>query len=159
MLDIVGARFRCLVCESFDICAKCESAAPFSLHSSDGGHVSSHIMIKVIDLTYHRFSARLIAITLYSFHFPWSPMKSRMLVAELSICGMSGTQPPFSEAPGNERHPCCRHQTSKRSLCVALVTDNHRQQHALIRSPAIVVTWFVFNHFIYSTHCETINQC
>ena len=46
--DIVGARFHCVVCDSVDICSNCESAGlPGNLDSSDGGHDSSHIMIKV----------------------------------------------------------------------------------------------------------------
>ena len=46
--DIVGARFHCVVCDSVDICSNCESAGlPGNLNSSDGGHDSSHIMIKV----------------------------------------------------------------------------------------------------------------
>ena len=45
--DIVGARFHCVVCDSVDICSNCESAGlPGNLDSSDGGHDSSHIMIK-----------------------------------------------------------------------------------------------------------------
>jgi hypothetical protein len=48
MLDILGARFHCAICESIDICSNCESAGlPGNLDSADGGHNSSHIMIKV----------------------------------------------------------------------------------------------------------------
>jgi hypothetical protein len=47
MLDIVGARFHCAICDSVDICANCESAGVGNLTSDDGGHDSSHIMIKV----------------------------------------------------------------------------------------------------------------
>ena len=48
MLDIVGARFHCAICDSVDICSNCESAGlPGNLDSSDDGHNSSHIMIKV----------------------------------------------------------------------------------------------------------------
>ncbi|TDL21783.1 hypothetical protein BD410DRAFT_279074 [Rickenella mellea] len=48
MLDIVGARFHCAICESVDICANCESAGlPGNLDAPDGGHNSSHIMIKI----------------------------------------------------------------------------------------------------------------
>jgi Zinc finger, ZZ type len=51
MLDIVGARFHCAVCDSVDICSNCESAGlPGNLTSPDGGHDSSHIMIKVLTL-------------------------------------------------------------------------------------------------------------
>ncbi|KAG6821486.1 hypothetical protein H0H93_010210 [Arthromyces matolae] len=46
--DIVGARFHCAECDFVDICANCESAGlPGNLDSSDGGHVSSHILIKI----------------------------------------------------------------------------------------------------------------
>ncbi|KAK7025051.1 hypothetical protein R3P38DRAFT_2708071 [Favolaschia claudopus] len=48
MLDIVGARFHCAICDSVDICANCESAGlPGNLDSADGGHTSSHILIKI----------------------------------------------------------------------------------------------------------------
>ena len=48
LLDIVGARFHCAICDSVDICSHCESAGlPGNLDSSDGGHNSSHILIKV----------------------------------------------------------------------------------------------------------------
>ncbi|KAF8519029.1 hypothetical protein BU17DRAFT_48255 [Hysterangium stoloniferum] len=48
LLDIVGARFHCAVCDSVDICSNCESAGlPGNLTSPDGGHDSSHIMIKI----------------------------------------------------------------------------------------------------------------
>ncbi|KAF8216818.1 hypothetical protein K438DRAFT_1703930 [Mycena galopus ATCC 62051] len=48
MLDIVGARFHCAICDSVDICANCESAGlPGNLDSADGGHNSSHILIKI----------------------------------------------------------------------------------------------------------------
>lgn len=48
MQDIVGARFHCAICDAVDICSNCESAGlPGNLHESDGGHSSSHIMIKV----------------------------------------------------------------------------------------------------------------
>ncbi|KAI0769252.1 hypothetical protein BC629DRAFT_1595952 [Irpex lacteus] len=46
--DIVGARFHCAICPSIDICSNCESAGlPGNLDSSDDGHNSSHIMIKI----------------------------------------------------------------------------------------------------------------
>lgn len=46
--DILGARFHCAICDSVDICSNCESAGlPGNLDSSDGGHISSHIMIKI----------------------------------------------------------------------------------------------------------------
>ncbi|OSX64438.1 hypothetical protein POSPLADRAFT_1138078 [Postia placenta MAD-698-R-SB12] len=48
MQDIVGARFHCAICDAVDICSNCESAGlPGNLHESDGGHSSSHIMIKI----------------------------------------------------------------------------------------------------------------
>ncbi|KAG2097758.1 uncharacterized protein F5147DRAFT_641153 [Suillus discolor] len=46
--DILGARFHCAICDSIDICSNCESAGlPGNLDSSDEGHKSSHIMIKI----------------------------------------------------------------------------------------------------------------
>ncbi|KAI0333845.1 hypothetical protein GY45DRAFT_1296185 [Cubamyces sp. BRFM 1775] len=48
MQEIVGARFHCAVCENVDICQNCDAAGlPGNLDSADGGHVSSHIMIKI----------------------------------------------------------------------------------------------------------------
>ncbi|KAK0189054.1 hypothetical protein F5146DRAFT_1057778 [Armillaria mellea] len=48
LLDIVGARFHCAICDSVDICSNCESAGlPGNLDSVDGGHNSSHILIKI----------------------------------------------------------------------------------------------------------------
>ncbi|KAH9479475.1 ZZ-type zinc finger-containing protein P35G2.11c [Psilocybe cubensis] len=48
LLDIVGARFHCAICDSIDICSNCESAGlPGNLDSADGGHNSSHILIKI----------------------------------------------------------------------------------------------------------------
>lgn len=48
MQEIVGARFHCAICENVDICSNCDAAGlPGNLDSDDGGHVSSHIMIKV----------------------------------------------------------------------------------------------------------------
>lgn len=46
--DIVGARFHCAICDSVDICSNCEAVGlPGNLDPSDGGHTSSHIMIKI----------------------------------------------------------------------------------------------------------------
>ncbi|KAH8075859.1 hypothetical protein BXZ70DRAFT_963595 [Cristinia sonorae] len=46
--EIVGARFHCAICPSVDICSNCDSAGlPGNLDSADGGHNSSHIMIKI----------------------------------------------------------------------------------------------------------------
>ncbi|KAK0467157.1 uncharacterized protein EV420DRAFT_1626509 [Desarmillaria tabescens] len=47
-VNIVGARFHCAICDSIDICSNCESAGlPGNLDSADGGHNSSHILIKI----------------------------------------------------------------------------------------------------------------
>lgn len=64
MLDIVGARFHCAVCPDVDICSQCESAGlPGNLDSSDGGHSSSHIMIKVCSPTMsHTFIPLIVFI-------------------------------------------------------------------------------------------------
>ncbi|KAI0306089.1 hypothetical protein B0F90DRAFT_1695946 [Multifurca ochricompacta] len=48
--DIIGPRFRCVDCTTIDIdiCSDCDSAGlPGNLDSSDGGHNSSHIMLKI----------------------------------------------------------------------------------------------------------------
>ena len=52
MQEIVGARFHCAICENVDICSNCDAAGlPGNLDSADGGHISSHIMIKVCVVT------------------------------------------------------------------------------------------------------------
>ncbi|KAI0046964.1 hypothetical protein FA95DRAFT_1290328 [Auriscalpium vulgare] len=48
--DIVGALFRCVDCapREVDICSNCETAGlPGNMDSTDGGHNSSHIMLKI----------------------------------------------------------------------------------------------------------------
>ncbi|KAG8899112.1 hypothetical protein FRB99_006936 [Tulasnella sp. 403] len=62
-LEIFGARFHCAVCQSVDICQNCESAGlPGNLTTAtDGGHDSSHIMIKIpypLDSTEVAFASR-----------------------------------------------------------------------------------------------------
>ncbi|KAF5377789.1 hypothetical protein D9757_008077 [Collybiopsis confluens] len=48
LMEIIGARFHCAECEAVDICSNCESAGlPGNIDSADGGHISSHILIKV----------------------------------------------------------------------------------------------------------------
>ncbi|KAH8120065.1 hypothetical protein DFH11DRAFT_1739314 [Phellopilus nigrolimitatus] len=48
LMDIVGACFHCAICESVDICSNCEAAGlPGNLDADDGGHNTSHIMIKI----------------------------------------------------------------------------------------------------------------
>ncbi|KAH9849944.1 hypothetical protein C2E23DRAFT_736443 [Lenzites betulinus] len=48
MQEIVGARYHCAQCENIDICQNCDAAGlPGNLDSPDGGHISSHIMIKI----------------------------------------------------------------------------------------------------------------
>lgn len=48
LMDIVGARFHCAICESVDICSNCEAAGlPGNIDADEGGHNSSHIMIKI----------------------------------------------------------------------------------------------------------------
>ncbi|TBU34138.1 hypothetical protein BD311DRAFT_747205 [Dichomitus squalens] len=48
MQEIVGARFHCAICEDVDICSNCDAAGlPGNIDSDDGGHISSHIMIKI----------------------------------------------------------------------------------------------------------------
>ncbi|RXW23967.1 hypothetical protein EST38_g1863 [Candolleomyces aberdarensis] len=48
LLPIVGAIFHCAICDSIDICSNCEAAGlPGNLESADGGHNSTHILIKI----------------------------------------------------------------------------------------------------------------
>ncbi|ORY70652.1 hypothetical protein BCR35DRAFT_307963 [Leucosporidium creatinivorum] len=44
--DIVGARYSCSQCPSFDLCSKCESLDP-PITSPDGYHTSAHILLKI----------------------------------------------------------------------------------------------------------------
>ena len=100
--DILGARFHCAICDSVDICSNCESAGlPGNLDSSDGGHLSSHIMIKVC--TRHH-SPRVFAF-LTSNRFPThsKPRKFRLLRAAPSISGPAGMPHMFS--PQATRNP------------------------------------------------------
>ncbi|KAJ3872631.1 hypothetical protein F5051DRAFT_421058 [Lentinula edodes] len=47
-LEIVGARFHCVECASVDICSNCDSnGLPGNIDSADGGHHSSHLLIKI----------------------------------------------------------------------------------------------------------------
>ena len=60
MRDIIGARFHCAICVDVDLCSNCESAGlPGDLHSSEGGHDSSHILIKVTSFP-NAFTPQLI---------------------------------------------------------------------------------------------------
>jgi hypothetical protein len=64
MLEIVGARFHCAICEDVDICSNCESAGlPGDLESADGGHSSKHIMIKVCSFSLSCGSATILELT------------------------------------------------------------------------------------------------
>ncbi|KAH8921063.1 hypothetical protein BT69DRAFT_1321047 [Atractiella rhizophila] len=47
LAEIVGPRFHCAVCPSFDLCAKCESISP-PISSPDGYHDQTHILLKII---------------------------------------------------------------------------------------------------------------
>jgi hypothetical protein len=83
MRDIIGARFHCAICADVDICSNCESAGlPGDLHSSEGGHDSSHILIKVIKfssidtrMTHHRFPR---------FLTPWA--QRRLVLIRSILC-------------------------------------------------------------------------
>lgn len=60
-MEIVGARFHCAICDSIDICQNCEAAGlPGNLNAEDGGHISSHIMIKVRNFGFVRSLRMLI---------------------------------------------------------------------------------------------------
>ena len=73
LLDIVGARFHCAICDSVDICSHCESAGlPGNLDSSDGGHNSSHILIKV---NTNDFVLYCPFYVLYRFRIPWKQLR------------------------------------------------------------------------------------
>lgn len=84
MLDIVGARFHCAICDDVDICSNCESAGlPGNLDDDDGGHSSSHIMIKVIR---HLIIILTLTSPLIRFHIHW---KERRFVVLWSRCALA----------------------------------------------------------------------
>lgn len=61
-MEIVGARFHCAICDSVDICQNCEAVGlPGNLNADEGGHTSSHIMIKV----YKTSCSSFIIVSLY----------------------------------------------------------------------------------------------
>lgn len=93
-MDIVGARFHCAICDSVDICSNCESVGlPGNLDSSDGGHVSSHIMIKVItSLTTNKlFGADTDCVLQIPFPVPIAELQSASETAKLIIAGRDAT--------------------------------------------------------------------
>jgi hypothetical protein len=115
MRDIVGARFHCAVCDSIDICSRCESAGlPGNLDSSDVGHNSSHIMIKV--LFFKTLQSTIYATLVFRFHCLWNPMKSRMSVGEPGTCG-AGTL-PYKESQDQREAPQL-HYMRRRSWALA----------------------------------------
>lgn len=107
MCDIFGARFHCAICTDIDLCSNCESAGlPGNLHSSEGGHDSSHILIKV---SWFQLSLRHPTdCFLYKIPFPlgttqvcmwleaaqttsWLSFRFRTPVNALFSCGKDGT--------------------------------------------------------------------
>ncbi|KAJ7231904.1 hypothetical protein B0H12DRAFT_1146133 [Mycena haematopus] len=125
-----GARFHCAICDSVDICANCESAGlPGNLDSADGGHNSSHILIKVQ-------TASRRAIHLWQGrdaesvgHKPLKPSKASSVISSYArtVIG-SGTRPDmdhhiFCHGCGNNivgvRYQCasCPSQPQGFSLC------------------------------------------
>ena len=85
--DILGARFHCAICDSVDICSNCESAGlPGNLDSSDGGHLSSHIMIKVC--TRNNSSRAFVYLIPNRFPTHSKPRRFRLLRAAPSISGL-----------------------------------------------------------------------
>ncbi|KAK0482145.1 hypothetical protein EDD18DRAFT_1362753 [Armillaria luteobubalina] len=89
LLDIVGARFHCAICDSVDICYNCESAGlPGNLDSADGGHNSSHILIKASNSF---GDTRFAWLNLSRFHFPWKRTRYKQQAGELYIYGRGET--------------------------------------------------------------------
>lgn len=96
--DILGARFHCAICDSVDICSNCESAGlPGNLDSSDGGHLSSHIMIKVCLRT--DFSRTFVYLMCNRFPTHSKLGKFRLLHVAPSISGLVGMLHMFSLHP------------------------------------------------------------
>ncbi|KAF8623215.1 hypothetical protein AX15_006453 [Amanita polypyramis BW_CC] len=63
--DVVGARFHCPYC-GVDICQNCESAGlPGNLDATDGGHDSTHIMLKI---PYHLDSEKVNELSTLARH-------------------------------------------------------------------------------------------
>lgn len=93
--DILGARFHCAICDSVDICSNCESAGlPGNLDSPDGGHLSSHIMIKVCLL--YGLSMIFVYLTSNRFLIHLKLRRFGLLHAALSIFGLAGMLRMFS---------------------------------------------------------------
>ncbi|KAF8159565.1 hypothetical protein B0H34DRAFT_703960 [Crassisporium funariophilum] len=121
LLDIVGARFHCAICDSVDICANCESAGlPGNLDSSDGGHISSHILIKIpypLETTELQNASRR-ALHLWTGRdaasvghiVPRSKANSEISSYAQTLIG-SGTRDGLSQSPDDHRIFCdhCHH--------------------------------------------------
>lgn len=114
LLDIVGARFHCAICDSVDICSHCESAGlPGNLDSSDGGHNSSHILIKIpypLETTELQSASRR-ALHLWSkdaanvgFAAPRSKAESEISYAHTLI--VPSPRDGLSHSPGDHRILC-----------------------------------------------------
>ncbi|KAF8906206.1 hypothetical protein CPB84DRAFT_1770225 [Gymnopilus junonius] len=120
LLDIVGARFHCAICDSVDICSNCESAGlPGNLDSDDGGHNSSHILIKIpypLENTELRNASRR-AVHLWTrdaasvgFSLPRSKADSEISSYAHTLIG-SGSRDGLSHSPDDHRLFCngCGH--------------------------------------------------
>ncbi|KDR80641.1 hypothetical protein GALMADRAFT_240994 [Galerina marginata CBS 339.88] len=121
LLDIVGARFHCAICDSVDICSNCESVGlPGNLDSADGGHNSSHILIKIpypLETTELQNASRR-AVDLWTardaasvgFSLPRSKAESEISSYAHTLIA-SGTRDGLSHSPRDHRLFCngCGH--------------------------------------------------
>ncbi|GLB41855.1 putative protein with zinc-binding domain, present in Dystrophin, CREB-binding protein [Lyophyllum shimeji] len=115
LLDIVGARFHCAICDSVDICSNCEAAGlPGNLDSADGGHNSSHILIKIpypLETTELEIASRR-AIHLWtgrdaaSVGLPIPRSKPSSVVSSYART-VVGTGPRLAKTPSDDHHLLC----------------------------------------------------
>ncbi|KAJ7734533.1 hypothetical protein B0H14DRAFT_2995705 [Mycena olivaceomarginata] len=151
LLDIVGARFHCAICDSIDICANCESAGlPGNLDSADGGHNSSHILIKIpypLETDEVQTASRDAASV---GHQPQKPSKASSVVSSYARTVIESRLPPdedhrtFCHGCGNNivgvRYQCanCPSQPQGFSLCAKCEENSytmHDPGHVFFKLP------------------------
>ncbi|KAJ4000816.1 hypothetical protein F5050DRAFT_282459 [Lentinula boryana] len=119
---IVGVRFHCLVCDNVDICSECELAGlPGNIDSADGGHVYSHISIKIpFPLPYNKIqSVSRKARTLWSNGAEHSKAASEISSYARTVIGTGNmhTSEPINEDHGIACNSCKKPISGVRYQC------------------------------------------